>query len=127
LAEVLITLGIIGVVAALTLPSTIAKYQEKKKITQLKKAYSAYQQAFLLAVNEYGTPDNWDLNKTNLGITDSDGKTVLDNTGASKALMLVAEHLKKAKFITASGYNMYTLDGVSLSGSTSASAFKYYK
>lgn len=29
LAEVLITLGIIGIVAALTLPSLIQKYQEK--------------------------------------------------------------------------------------------------
>ena len=29
LAEVLITLGIIGIVAAMTLPSLIAKYQDK--------------------------------------------------------------------------------------------------
>ncbi len=38
LAEVLITLGIIGVVAALTLPTLIANYQEKALETQYKKA-----------------------------------------------------------------------------------------
>lgn len=40
LAEVLITLGIIGVVAALTIPTLIAKYQEKVLITAAKKSYS---------------------------------------------------------------------------------------
>lgn len=37
LAEVLITLAIIGVVAAMTMPSLIQKYQEQKRVTQLKK------------------------------------------------------------------------------------------
>lgn len=37
LAEVLITLGIIGVVAALTMPSLIAKHQKQVWATQLKK------------------------------------------------------------------------------------------
>ncbi len=37
LAEVLITLGIIGVIAALTLPNLIANYQKKVWATQLKK------------------------------------------------------------------------------------------
>ena len=37
LAEVLITLGVIGVVAALTLPTLIANYQKKNLVTQLKK------------------------------------------------------------------------------------------
>ena len=38
LAEVLITLGIIGVVAALTIPTLIQKYEKQVYITQLKKA-----------------------------------------------------------------------------------------
>lgn len=40
LAEVLITLGIIGVVAALTLPVLTAKWQEKAIDSQFKRAYS---------------------------------------------------------------------------------------
>lgn len=35
LAEVLITLGIIGIVASLTLPSLIQKYHEKQRVVQL--------------------------------------------------------------------------------------------
>jgi prepilin-type N-terminal cleavage/methylation domain-containing protein len=40
LAEVLITLGIIGVVAALTIPALIASYQKKMFVTQLQKSYN---------------------------------------------------------------------------------------
>ena len=45
LAEVLITLGIIGVVASLTLPSIVAHYKEKVLVTQVQKAYSEMQNA----------------------------------------------------------------------------------
>lgn len=61
LAEVLITLGIIGVVAAMTMPSLIANYQEKQRVSQLKKVYSALSQAFVTAVQENGTPDEWGM------------------------------------------------------------------
>ena len=47
LAEVLITLGIIGIVAAMTLPGLIAKYQEKQWRVAYKKAYSILGQAVL--------------------------------------------------------------------------------
>src|SRR5574344_629312 len=46
LAEVLITLAIIGVVAALTIPTLIKNYQQKQYETQLKKTYSTLSQAF---------------------------------------------------------------------------------
>ena len=45
LAEVLITLGIIGVVAALTIPTLLAKYQQKTLNTQFKKSYALINQA----------------------------------------------------------------------------------
>ena len=45
LAEVLITLGVIGVVASLTLPSIVAHYKEKVLVTQIQKAYSEMQNA----------------------------------------------------------------------------------
>lgn len=48
LAEVLITLGIIGVVAAMTMPSLIANYQEKQFVTAWKKVYSDVSNAALL-------------------------------------------------------------------------------
>ena len=46
LAEVLITLGIIGVVAAMTMPSLIANYQKKVWVNQLKKSVSVLEQGF---------------------------------------------------------------------------------
>ena len=45
LAEVLITLVIIGVVAALTIPTAISKYKEQELKSQFAKAYSAISQA----------------------------------------------------------------------------------
>ena len=48
LAEVLITLGIIGVVAALTLPTVIQNYKEKELITRTKKVFSSIQNASIL-------------------------------------------------------------------------------
>ena len=59
LAEVLITLAIIGIVAAMTIPTLIANYQEKVTVTRLKKAYSVLSQAFTLAISEYGAPKYW--------------------------------------------------------------------
>ena len=62
LAEVLITLGIIGVVATLTIPTLIAKYQDKVLINQTKKAFSQFQNALVLASQDNGTP--WDNSLT---------------------------------------------------------------
>ena len=45
LAEVLITLGIIGVVAAMTLPNLLAKYQQKSYVIAWRKAFSSLNQA----------------------------------------------------------------------------------
>ena len=53
LAEVLITLGVIGVIAALTLPSVINHYQKKATGVQLKKAYSILTNALRMAEVEY--------------------------------------------------------------------------
>ena len=47
LAEVLITLGIIGVVAAMTMPSLIQNYQKKQTAVRLERFYSIMSQAIL--------------------------------------------------------------------------------
>ncbi len=49
LAEVLITLGIIGIVAAMTLPVLVGKYREKVLISRAKKTYSIISNALNLA------------------------------------------------------------------------------
>ena len=59
LVEVLITLGIIGVVAALTLPTLITNYKKKTYATRAHKAYSELLQAIKLSENDNGTVDTW--------------------------------------------------------------------
>ena len=64
LAEVLITLGIIGVVAAMTIPTLIAKYEKQQTLSHLKKVYSTMAQAFTLSQVENGEFSRWNLNST---------------------------------------------------------------
>ncbi|MDR1327072.1 MAG: prepilin-type N-terminal cleavage/methylation domain-containing protein [Heliobacteriaceae bacterium] len=59
LAEVLITLGIIGVVAALTIPSLIAKHKEKETVSKLKNIFSTLSNAYTLILNEHDSPEKW--------------------------------------------------------------------
>ena len=59
MAEVLITLGIIGVVAAMTLPTVIGKYQDIVIKSKAKKAFSVASQAVQRAIAENGTVDQW--------------------------------------------------------------------
>jgi len=62
LAEVLITLVIIGVVAAMTIPTTISKYQEQERKTRIKKTYSTLSNAFMRSKADKGdfVLDNFD-------------------------------------------------------------------
>lgn len=63
LAEVLITIGIIGVVAALTMPVLMSNYKKKEYSSRLKKVYSSLSQAILLSENRTGTSSlDWDRN-----------------------------------------------------------------
>ena len=60
LAEVLITLGIIGVVSAMTIPALINNVRAVKLRSQFNKAYSEVQQAFkLMADNESVSPNDY--------------------------------------------------------------------
>lgn len=59
LAEVLITLGIIGVVAAITIPSLVTNYQKHVVETKLAKFNSTMNQAMRLSMVDNGDPDSW--------------------------------------------------------------------
>lgn len=54
LAEVLITLGIIGIVASMTIPTIISNINDAQYKSAWKKAYSLASQAYTMAVNENG-------------------------------------------------------------------------
>lgn len=59
LAEVLITLGIIGIVAAMTLPSIINNSRNKQLEAQLKKSQSVITQGLQRMASEEGQVVNW--------------------------------------------------------------------
>lgn len=57
LAEVLITLGIIGVVAALTIPTLINDFKKKAYVNQLRAGYTILNQGFKLMMSVEGIED----------------------------------------------------------------------
>ncbi len=61
LAEVLITLGIIGIVAAMTLPTITAHYRRKEIALRLKKFSATMQNAFNMATVDYGPSSTWEI------------------------------------------------------------------
>lgn len=66
LAEVLITLGIIGIVAALTLPALNQHYKRQEVETRLQKFYSTMNQALKQSELDNGDFTTWEYNiKTN--------------------------------------------------------------
>ena len=56
LSEVLITLGIIGVIAAMTIPTIMSKIEDRQNIAKWKKAYSTVNNAFNKVVIADGVP-----------------------------------------------------------------------
>jgi len=85
LAEVLITLGIIGVIAALTIPTLVKNSEEIATVSRVKKAYSIFSQAYISAETNEGPIDTWNW------IASDDG------TGATNALNILAKYLKISK------------------------------
>ncbi len=79
LAEVLITLGIIGIVAALTISTLIQSYKKQVVETRLAKFYSMINQAVKMAEIDYGPQDTW-LDYLITPAMDEDGNYVFDKS-----------------------------------------------
>ena len=97
LAEVLITLGIIGVVAAMTIPGLLEKNFERRTVSHLRETQSILSQAIRMAEEEYGEVEGWGINGNNqesaelifenlksfikvgidCGVTDTEGKCTI--------------------------------------------------
>ena len=59
LAEVLITLVIIGIVASLTMPALIQNYKKQQATARIKKFVSITNQALITAENDLGPREDW--------------------------------------------------------------------
>lgn len=86
LAEVLIVVGIIGIIAEITIPTLVSNIQDQKTIGMLKKEFSVFSQAYSMAVQDNGTPDNWNLVAAG------------SSTGAENMLKVLAPYFKVTKF-----------------------------
>ena len=67
LAEVLITIVIIGVVAALTVPTVVQKFQQHELYTRFMKAYNTITTAVQLSTADNGDASTWVNNNTGDG------------------------------------------------------------
>lgn len=89
LAEVLITLGIIGVVAAMTMPSLIAEHKTKETVAKLKKFNSVMNQALIMAIQEHGEISDWGLKIS----ATPDGSSDADVSNSREGIDILAEKL----------------------------------
>lgn len=116
LAEVLITLGIIGIVAAMTMPTLIQKNNNRVVETRLMKFYSAINQAVKMAEVDYGDKKIWFEDLTGAEI-DKDGKPVPGSSDAEKWFnKYLAPYMKIIKTETLSNgtFIVYFPDGSAL-------------
>ncbi|HIS36915.1 TPA: hypothetical protein IAC10_09865 [Candidatus Scatousia excrementigallinarum] len=117
----MITLGIIGVVAAMTLPVLIQKNNNRVVETRLKKFYSSINQAILMAEKDYGDKKDWyDISLSGSEI-DSDGNIVAGTSNQEKWFnKYLAPYMKvvKTKSLRDDGrFIVYFADGSALSSS----------
>ncbi|MBR1753849.1 type II secretion system protein [bacterium] len=92
LAEVLITLGVIGVVAALTIPTLMQKMDERETVSKVQKIYSTLTNAIKLAEAEHGDVKTWGTD-TN---AEYDGKFGMD-LGQEPSTFYLLDNLKIIK------------------------------
>jgi len=88
-AEVLITLAVIGVVASLVVPMIKLKYQEMTTVAKLRRVYSLMNSSFNQVVLKYGTPNRWNLVESYY----DEEEEITKSPGAEKFLSLLAEGL----------------------------------
>ena len=130
LAETLIVMGIIGVVAALTIPNLNSSTADKEKVAKVKKLYSNLQDAFGRAQAVYGPYDEWFTGITNYkDINTRFGERMTEFMKVSKNCKLSTGCASKSKAYYYDGsemepnlddshinyYNVILADGTSLS------------
>lgn len=97
LAEVLITLGVIGIVAAMTLPTLLNKYEKKVTVERLKESYTMLNQAVIASEGVNGDLQYWNYAE----VTSS--QTFFEN--------YILPYLKGVKKLKNSPYSWVALNG----------------
>ena len=113
MAEVLITLGVIGIIAALTIPQLIKNYQAKVLETAFKKSYSNLSKAYLMTQNELGitnlkqTLTIYDSNLEKYPFEDEFKRVFYKNLGVANIAdnYLITNYNKSVTFYTGGSQN----------------------
>ena len=123
LAEVLITLGIIGVVAAMTIPTLIANTNSAKFRSQFKKSLSTLNQAGLMAQAQYdfdyaGTDDTCSATVADAAKENPENVmtfcSLLNGTLTGQTYVGAPSNLKRTNSGDANGGTAYSIKGTSL-------------
>lgn len=119
LAEVLITLGIIGVVAAMTMPTLLNSTNGAQYRTAYKKALSVLSQAVVLnvALDDYDlsqatTSSDTDTAKASLYALFRNRMNVVSDSGTSNVDSWEAGNDNSASFGASANYTMFFNDGI---------------
>ena len=120
LAEVLITLGVIGVVSAITMPTLIKNYQKQQTVTQFKKAYTEINQAIKLSEVENGDMSGWHVENDLQTQHDWAKNYIIKYFKTAKVCVPATEECYDAKFseATAKYFSFITVSGYSIMGWT---------
>jgi len=98
MAEVLITLAVIGIVAALTIPALVNNYKERQTVTALKKNYSVLNNALNLAIAENGPIGSWNMETITFNNEDrAEGGDPGEATDDFRSLDNITKYLNIAK------------------------------
>ena len=117
LAEVLITLGVIGVVAAVTMPTLIQQYKERETVARVNQFYSMFSQAYQMAVQEHGTFDQWGLKPWGDNVQNEDGSyRVSDDAieASNKFFEIMSKYLKYVSYTPYTSETVRDANGVSI-------------
>jgi len=125
LAETLIVMGVIGVVAALTIPSLSNSTNDKDVVAKVRKNYSALEDAFGRMIGTYGEFDSWgatlateDLGKrlfSSMKLTKDCGITVNKDCFANNSTMLKSDGADLSSNVNAqNAYKVLLADGASV-------------
>lgn len=117
LAEVLITLGIIGIVSALTLPTLMSNCRKYVIETQLKEFYSIMNQALKRAEYDYDDMDGWTWpHQTKVDITNGN-KIVEANNSDYEWFQKYLQPYKQVLLKSLSTYTVFGMTVLLLSSS----------
>ena len=112
LSEVLITLGVIGVVAAITLPSLITKCRRQEAATKLEKFHTIINQAVKMSIAEHGEIDLDNKNREDASNAEYIEKWYKENI--TKYIKTIKEEgseknsaYYKAAFVDGTGFNSF--------------------